>query len=84
MKTLTFAVVALTLGACSKGQFHINGTISEAKDSTLYFENMSLDGAVVMDSVKLDETGSFSFSGCFPVRVQQRRVLIDFFDIVSG
>ena len=63
LKTLTFAVVALTLGACSKGQFHINGAISEAKDSTLYFENMSLDGAVVMDSVKLDETGSFSFSG---------------------
>ena len=63
LKTLTFAVVALTLGACSKGQFHINGTISEAKDSTLYFENMSLDGAVVMDSVKLDETGSFTFSG---------------------
>ena len=63
LKTLTFAVVALTLVACSKEQFHIKGTVTEAKDSVLYFENMSLDGAVVMDSVKLDETGSFTFSG---------------------
>ena len=63
LKTLTFAVVASTLVACSKGQFHVKGTVTEAKDSVLYFENMSLDGAVVMDSVKLDETGGFTFSG---------------------
>ena len=62
-KTLTFAVVAFTLAACSKGQFHVKGIVTEAKDSVLYFENMSLDGAVVMDSVKLDETGGFTFSG---------------------
>ena len=63
LKTLTFAVVAFTLVACSKGQFHVKGTVTDAKDSVLYFENMSLDGAVVMDSVKLDETGGFTFSG---------------------
>ncbi|MBR5929451.1 MAG: DUF4369 domain-containing protein [Prevotella sp.] len=62
-KTLTFVMVALALGACTKEKFHVKGTITEAKDSMLYFENMSLDGAVVMDSVKLDETGGFTFSG---------------------
>ena len=62
-KTLTFVMVALALGACTKEKFHVKGTITEAKDSMLYFENMSLDGALAMDSVKLDETGGFTFSG---------------------
>lgn len=62
-KTLTFVIVAFALGACTKEKFHVKGTITEAKDSMLYFENMSLDGALAMDSVKLDETGGFAFSG---------------------
>lgn len=53
----------LFAASCSKGKFHVTGTISDAKDSVLYFENMSLDGPVVVDSVKLDADGSFSFSG---------------------
>lgn len=62
MKGAVLFAVALALASCSKEKFHINGTITEAKDSILYLENISLDGPVVVDSVKLDETGSFEFS----------------------
>ena len=56
------AVMAVALGSCDNKKFRVDGTISEAKDSVLYFENMSLDGPVTVDSVKLGEDGTFSFS----------------------
>ena len=56
----------LLLASCSKDKFHVEGNITEAKDSVLYFENMSLDGPVVVDSVILDADGAFSFSGDRP------------------
>ncbi|MGM9705859.1 MAG: DUF4369 domain-containing protein, partial [Prevotella sp.] len=59
------AIVASVMGitSCNEKKFHINGNIAEAKDSTLYLENMSLNGAVKIDSVKLGDDGSFAFSG---------------------
>lgn len=56
-------VAALAVVACNKNKYHIEGTITDAKDSTLYLEHMSLDGPVAIDSVRLDEKGEFSFSG---------------------
>lgn len=58
------ATLALTaaLTACDNKKFHVNGTIAEAEDSVLYFENMSLDGPKAVDSVKLDKNGDFDFS----------------------
>lgn len=60
------ALMAAMLTSCNNKKFHINGTVTEAKDSVLYLENMSLDGPVVVDSVKLDGKGAFSFSGKAP------------------
>ncbi|MBQ9654522.1 MAG: AhpC/TSA family protein [Prevotella sp.] len=57
------AVAALALTACSEKKFHVEGTIANAKDSVLYFENISLTGPEVLDSVKLGDDGAFSFSG---------------------
>ena len=59
------AIMASVMGitSCNEKKFHINGNITEAKDSTLYLENMSLNGAVKIDSVKLGDDGSFAFSG---------------------
>ncbi len=54
-------MAALTFASCSNKKFHINGNITEAKDSILYLENLSLDGPVAIDSVKLGEDGSFAF-----------------------
>ncbi|MDQ7737828.1 TlpA disulfide reductase family protein [Prevotella corporis] len=53
----------LFLSGCSGEQFHVEGTITNAKDSVLYFEHNSLTGFNKMDSVKLDEKGNFAFSG---------------------
>lgn len=62
----TLALMAAMLTSCNNKKFHINGTVTKAKDSVLYLENMSLDGPVVVDSVKLDDKGAFSFSGKAP------------------
>ena len=55
-------LMALCATSCNNKKFQVNGTISEAKDSILYLENMSLNGPQVVDSVKLGEDGSFAFS----------------------
>ncbi len=64
MVALLLSLFGLT--ACNERKFHVEGTISGAEDSTLYFENMSLDGPVAVDSVKLSADGTFSFSGNAP------------------
>ena len=58
------AIIGTT--ACNERKFHVDGTIENAADSTLYFENMSLNGPVKVDSVKLSADGSFSFDGKAP------------------
>ena len=65
-KTIVAGAAVLALAACNQENFHIMGNITEAKDSMLYFENISLDGPVVIDSVKLGEDGHFDFSEARP------------------
>ena len=70
-RLLTLAVlitVAACLSSCSKKKFSVTGTITEAMDSVLYFENMALDGPKKVDSLVLDANGSFSFTGEAPAR----------------
>ena len=54
-------VAALSFTSCNNKKFHINGNITEATDSMLYLENLSLNGPVKIDSVKLGEDGAFAF-----------------------
>ena len=54
-------VAALAFASCNNKKFHINGNITDAKDSMLYLENISLNGPEKIDSVKLGEDGSFTF-----------------------
>jgi glutathione peroxidase-family protein len=56
------ALALLTLASCANKSFTIKGEIADAKDSTLFLENLSLDGPVKVDSVKLSEDGQFEFS----------------------
>ena len=68
-KLFSVAIIVLTtisFSACSKQKFHVNGAITDAKDSILYFENISLKGPVIVDSVKLSSDGTFSFSDDSP------------------
>lgn len=63
-KTAAAVILAAGLASCdSGGKFHIEGNIGGAEDSVLYFENMSLEGPVKLDSVKLSGSGEFDFSG---------------------
>ena len=59
--TLLF-MAALTIASCNDKKFTVEGQISNAKDSVLYFENVGLEGVNVLDSVTLDEKGDFTFS----------------------
>lgn len=57
------AALVVAFASCQQNKFHVTGNITEAEDSVLYFENMSLDGPVIIDSVKLSADGKFDFSG---------------------
>lgn len=58
-----FGAAVLAIISCNNNKFTVNGAISKADGNTLYLENMSLsEGVVVLDSAKLDDKGSFSFS----------------------
>lgn len=75
--TLALTVAAMAgVTSCNEKKFHIDGTITGATDSTLYFENMSLDGAVKIDSAKLSEDGTFAFEGTAPTAPEFYRLRI--------
>ena len=61
-KVAAVALAALSVASCNNNKFTVEGQISGAKDSVLYFENVGIEGVNVLDSVKLGETGDFSFS----------------------
>lgn len=74
---IALAVVAvLGMASCNEKKFHVNGTIGNAADSTLYFENMSLNGPVVVDSVKLSADGTFAFDDKAPTAPEFYRLRI--------
>lgn len=56
------ALAMLLATSCGKQKFHISGNITEAKDSMLYLEHISLNGPVAIDSIKLGEDGAFDFA----------------------
>ena len=70
------AVAALGMTSCDNRKFHVNGTIANAADSTLYLENMSLNGPVAVDSVKLSADGTFAFEGKAPTAPEFYRLRI--------
>ena len=69
-------MAALFLASCTEKKFHLSGNIDNANDSLLYFENMSLNGPVTVDSVKLDKNGSFSFDENAPENPEFYRLRI--------
>lgn len=76
---ITFAAIIamlMAISSCNERKFHITGKITDARDSILYLEHMSLNGPVTADSVRLPEDGSFSFSGKDPVTPEFYRLRI--------
>lgn len=62
-------IATLFFVSCNKqvGHFHITGNITEAKDTMLYLEHLTLgNGIVIIDSILLDEKGVFELKGPRP------------------
>lgn len=75
-KAAAIVVAALTIASCNDKKFTVEGQVSNAKDSVLYFENVGLEGINTLDSIKLDEGGSFSFSEEAPTTPEFYRLRI--------
>ena len=60
---LLVAYLFLTMVSCtdSRPTFRVEGAISEAADSTLVVEAITLDGIQALDSVRLHDDGAFAF-----------------------
>ena len=72
---------AFLIVACKeKGeQFTVEGTITEAQDTMLYLEHLTLtQGAVALDSAKLDEKGEFQLHGPRPTNPEFYRLRIGY------
>ena len=65
-KAAAIILAAITIASCGNKKFNVEGQITNAKDSVLYFEHVGLEGIDLVDSVKLGENGSFSFSEAAP------------------
>ena len=75
------AIAAVVWSCDSTPKFRIEGTITDAEDSVLYLEAMTLNGVDVLDSAELDDDGDFSFSHAAPssqefyaLRINGRRI----------
>lgn len=64
-KSVFLLFVLLAMVSCQKtGKFHIVGNITDAQDTMLYLEHITLaDGVVAIDSVRLGESGEFDLKG---------------------
>ncbi len=62
-KFMLAALAVLCMASCGEKKFHVEGSIVNAPDSVLYFENIGISSIEVVDSVVLDAEGSFSFAG---------------------
>jgi glutathione peroxidase-family protein len=61
-KIYPVALTVLMLNACHSGpKFYVTGEVSDAEGKTLYLEASRLEGAVILDSVKLKSSGTFDF-----------------------
>ena len=75
-KAAAIVVAALTIASCNDKKFTVEGQVANAKDSVLYFENVGLEGINTLDSIILDEGGSFSFSEEAPATPEFYRLRI--------
>ncbi len=65
MRKIYLLILAVLAASCQhKGQFHVNGRITDAADTVMYLEHISLgNGIEVVDSVRLSADGEFEMKG---------------------
>lgn len=81
MKRNAYIAAALLLAgvsACNnEPAFTVEGEITDAADKMLYLEQTGLESIIPLDSVKLDEDGSFSFSAARPESPDYYRLRVE-------
>lgn len=83
-KNFAFVLLSLALFSCNQNdKFKVEGVISDAKDQTLYLEHNGLLKVEVIDSVKLNEQGAYSFKAARPeypdfYRIRLGEKVVDF------
>ena len=66
------------LSACdTKQKFRVEGSVTGAEGKTLYLEASTLEGIVLMDSVKLKSSGTFTFKAPRPESPEYYRLRVD-------
>lgn len=59
---LTLAItISIVLSACDNKAFVITGTLENGSNKTLYLEELTPEGPLFIDSIKLDKKGSFKY-----------------------
>ena len=62
-------ICAFNTTSCSNNKFNVEGQISNAADSVLYFENVGLEGINILDSVKLSDMKMISSQMRLPMSI---------------
>lgn len=65
MRKIYLLILATLIASCQhKGQFCVNGHVTDAADTVMYLEHISLgNGIEAVDSVRLDKSGAFELRG---------------------
>ena len=74
---LTFALVLLVAACSPSSKFTVEGKVSGAADKMIYLEASKLQGLVVLDSMKLNTKGLFTFESKQPESPEFYRLRID-------
>jgi peroxiredoxin len=62
MRIIAYSLLLLAMACAERKQgTRISGTIANAKDRMLYFEELSTGKTILLDSLRLDEDGAFGF-----------------------
>ena len=65
-KTLLFIIISVALFAACTPKANISGSIIDAKDKKIYLEHTGLTTTTLLDSTKLNESGTFKFKTEIP------------------
>ena len=75
-KTLLFIIISVALFAACTPKANISGSIIDAKDKTIYLEHTGLTTTTLLDSAKLNESGTFKFTTEIPLYPDFYRIRI--------
>lgn len=77
-KIFSAALLVVALSSCNTTpKFEVEGCITDAKGKTLYLESSGLNGIQIVDSVKLKDSGTFSFKESKPESPEFYRLRVD-------